>query len=754
VIIRKLALVAEVAAASIICAALVVGTIVPAHASVVYHVIAGAVTLGDGATSAGDHEVRVTATKYQNSTETISGWTDATGHYELVVPSNTYPSGKYYVSFDYQGAGAFADMEWPNMIAFQQGWLVDVAAGDRLDVSITLPGPQELSGTIFVGEPGVTGGTGEVEVRYQRALEDNAWSELSASVVTDANGRYEFPEVIPGFVRVRASYVGSGAFEDRWWTGVLYDPVGIGGQANLPLGSSGKTDADIVLPPRIDFSGAVRLGSDEHLASAGEIRVTVSTEDVEGTRVTRETTTDAAGRFAFDDLPQGGYRVSASDVDGGDWVATETMVNGLQFAPTLTHDIALVANTSIAGRVTDAYGGLTATVFADVYRADSIELLGTFETRSDASGAYRFDDLPDGVVALSFFDTAGWHAAMAWNGRDQYDYPDPIELVAGDHLTSLDARLPFAARIAGVVSGPGLTGEIGPSDIVVEVLVVDSESGSWIKTGDIYPVDTSGWFAVAFLPPRSYRLEVRYDGPRGLASVVTPTLTLAEGGDIAVYPQLPVPSLPRDTVKFIRALYSDFLEREPAQSEIQHWGGLLQGGFPRGSVASGFVTSDEYRLLRIDAAYRQILGRSSEFGGRMSWLNGMKAGTLTTDDIEQALFVSQEYFERKGGTNRLFVEALYADLLHRPASESEAAGWTADLDAGRTTRGQIISIFWRSLETARERVSIMYLKYFGRVAEYGSVVYWGDFNLAHGDSAVRSALTGSQEYWNVAQTRF
>ena len=60
------------------------------------------------------------------------------------------------------------------------------------------------------------------------------------------------------------------------------------------------------------------------------------------------------------------------------------------------------------------------------------------------------------------------------------------------------------------------------------------------------------------------------------------------------------------------------------------------------NVASGFLTSDEFRLSTINEWYLQFLRRPSDSSGGHYWLNQMKQGT-TQDAILSTLLASNEY---------------------------------------------------------------------------------------------------------------
>jgi hypothetical protein len=205
-----------------------------------------------------------------------------------------------------------------------------------------------------------------------------------------------------------------------------------------------------------------------------------------------------------------------------------------------------------------------------------------------------------------------------------------------------------------------------------------------------------------------------------------------------------LPSL-ADSGAYTAALYQDYLSRSASSDDRQWWGGLLATGAPRNVVSDAFVTSDEYRLIRIDAAYRTVLGRAAEPSGRTHWLAQMQAGTITTDDIETQFYASDEYYGAHTRTDRGFVASLYVTLLHRNAPSADRDFWTGLVQ--QYGRQWVVDQFWDSTETISERVSLMYKRYLGRTPDTGGLASWVGVALQLGDSGLRSGLTSSDEYY-------
>ncbi len=209
---------------------------------------------------------------------------------------------------------------------------------------------------------------------------------------------------------------------------------------------------------------------------------------------------------------------------------------------------------------------------------------------------------------------------------------------------------------------------------------------------------------------------------------------------------------------FVRAVYQDVLKRSPADNDRIVWGKALTAGMPRAQVAGGFVNSDEFRLQKIDLAYTDVLGRPADSGGELSWLNGMRAGTLTPDDVYRIFLQTPEYYNSTApaagqpATDQSFVAAMYQKIIKRPAVQSEIDYWVGILNQhGRAT---VVNLIWSSTETARARVSQMYEDYLGRDPDYPGFVQWGGYALQYGDSWVRSAILGSDEYLARATARY
>ncbi len=96
---------------------------------------------------------------------------------------------------------------------------------------------------------------------------------------------------------------------------------------------------------------------------------------------------------------------------------------------------------------------------------------------------------------------------------------------------------------------------------------------------------------------------------------------------------------------FVDNLYRRILEREPDGAR-GYWIDQVRAGAHRKTVSNAFYLSLESNALRVDALYRDLLGRASDAAGRRYWAEQL----VTVDDIRLAalLTASDEYVRGNG----------------------------------------------------------------------------------------------------------
>lgn len=211
-------------------------------------------------------------------------------------------------------------------------------------------------------------------------------------------------------------------------------------------------------------------------------------------------------------------------------------------------------------------------------------------------------------------------------------------------------------------------------------------------------------------------------------------------------------TIPAGTKAFITAAYADVLNRAPSESDMHFWVNGLLSGASRSDVAGGFNNSDEYRLMRIDEAYRTVLGREPEASGRAWWLAQMKAGLLQPDDARRNFYASQEFYTSSGGTDETYIDAIYQVLLGRGYDAGGLVFWSDVL--ATQGRSGVVDGIWFSAETYYFRVTQTYQSLLGRDPSTSDQAYWTEFARTQGHTAMRTRIMASPEYWNRASKRF
>ncbi|MEF2976811.1 DUF4214 domain-containing protein [Subtercola sp. YIM 133946] len=434
-------------------------------------------------------------------------------------------------------------------------------------------------------------------------------------------------------------------------------------------------------------------------------------------------------------------------------------------------DVSMTPAAQVTGRVTDLSGKPVAnepvSLFAKNATTGAYDVL-TSSTQTDANGAYSTDHVAVGDYNV-FFGGSSWSVPDSTGTQPQWYGTQASTLDTGTPFTLAAGQVRTADQV--MTKPAGMSGSIQCDDcgigdtITMSLEGLDPTTSTWMPLSHYISVQQwNSSYSITDLVPGSYRLTVGLNGTYDSLAQTTGALVVASGSTLAqnvtFTPDLSKPRIvpavagvSSNATTYVNALYWDYLKRLPSTADVAWWGSQIDRGQPRSSIAQGFVNSDEYRLMRIDAAYVTILGRpTDQNGGRQSWLDGMKRGLLTTDDVEKSFYASDEYFRNSGGTNAAFVSSLYSTLLHRTGSAADYSWWASLAQAhGRLW---VVTNFWSTAETVAARVSSMYQHYLGRVPDATGLAGWVNFGLTNGDTALRAGFTQSDEYFARSQARF
>lgn len=157
-----------------------------------------------------------------------------------------------------------------------------------------------------------------------------------------------------------------------------------------------------------------------------------------------------------------------------------------------------------------------------------------------------------------------------------------------------------------------------------------------------------------------------------------------------------------DPTSFVMQLYLDLLSRVPDGSGLDFWSNELKNSTAtKGEVAQSFFSSPEFagNGTAVFGAYLAILGRDPDFGGWNYWNTELQQHLTRPLDILTAFLSSPEY-QRKFGSpdDGAFVTQLYENALHRSPDGPGLSYWTGQLSSGTMTRQQVAQALISSLE--------------------------------------------------------
>lgn len=263
-------------------------------------------------------------------------------------------------------------------------------------------------------------------------------------------------------------------------------------------------------------------------------------------------------------------------------------------------------------------------------------------------------------------------------------------------------------------------------------------TGTVSEAGGVYTVSGSH----TYLAERNYKLTVSVFGDRASAFWTTTTTIGAE--------LLPDGTTGTPLERYILAAYRDVLGRGVDAASLATWNAALTAGLPRSVFAASLTHSDEYYHIVIQAAYQRYLGRAADAQGLASWTAAMRAG-LSDELLEAGFIGSPEFYQHAGGTDRSWVDAMYLDLLNRPADAAGENSWVAAL-AGGASRTAVAFGFAGSPEREKLRVADDYFKYLGRTASDAELSGWVvNFESGVSNENVIAGFVGSDEYYRAKQ---
>jgi len=387
------------------------------------------------------------------------------------------------------------------------------------------PLPITLSGTVFEDmngnnaqeseDPGIAG----VSLTLY-TLQDSVYVSTGLTVVTDANGNYQFDDLEPGTYRVAetqpSGYLSVGATAgtvDGETRGTVTDSDTLsaivleGGDdsvhndfaESLPASISGYVYAD-------DNRNGVKDDGETPIAG-----VTLALLDSDGNATGTTTTTDASGYYSFTDLKPGTYGVSETQPDG--------YFDGLDSAGTAGGTAQNPGDTITGAVLTSGTKGLDYD-FGEICPAS---LSGYVYADSDNDGVFDSGETPLSGVTVYLLDDAGTRIATATTNADgsyAFDDLEPgtygvEEVQPSGYLDGKDA----AGTAGGTLSG---------TDSILKVTLDPGTNAKDYDFGELVPASISGYvfldnpvvtYEEGTEPPSEIELQKTRDGVFGSEDV-------------------------------------------------------------------------------------------------------------------------------------------------------------------------------------------------------------------------------------------
>ena len=198
--------------------------------------------------------------------------------------------------------------------------------------------------------------------------------------------------------------------------------------------------------------------------------------------------------------------------------------------------------------------------------------------------------------------------------------------------------------------------------------------------------------------------------------------------------------------RYIDRISQIFTGQSAGGSAANAWTDDVQAGNRAGFTYS-LAVSDAWAGYEVDQLYQRVFGRTADPAGRAYWVSVL-AGGARLEDIALWFYGGDEYWAQHGSTATGFVNALYQDLLHRPADASGRAYWVGLLQSGTLGRVGVTAGFYASIESRRDRVDSLFRRVLQRAPDTLGHAYWAGELPRLGDMWLAAYLAASDEAFN------
>ncbi|WP_454860083.1 N-acetylmuramoyl-L-alanine amidase [Promicromonospora soli] len=205
---------------------------------------------------------------------------------------------------------------------------------------------------------------------------------------------------------------------------------------------------------------------------------------------------------------------------------------------------------------------------------------------------------------------------------------------------------------------------------------------------------------------------------------------------------------------FVQAMYQDYLGRPATAADVESWAYRVSID-GQGVLADGMAKSDNYRKVRIAAAFQATLGYTPSSTQVSNYLSQVKQKTRTIDQIEPFLMGTSTYYKHVGGTDAKYVTALYQHILHRPPTSDQLNHWIPRLKT--LGRAGVVNTLWKNPQAVRFRVVATYQHYLGAPPTTAQADTWVrrlTAGTGEDEATLRRAIVVTTKYLAYADSRY
>ena len=187
--------------------------------------------------------------------------------------------------------------------------------------------------------------------------------------------------------------------------------------------------------------------------------------------------------------------------------------------------------------------------------------------------------------------------------------------------------------------------------------------------------------------------------------------------------------------EYVQTVFHGFLRRDADAGALGTFGAALaSGAVTHGDLVDSVMASAEFNqfVAPVSRLYLAALRRVPDGPGLDNWVNYVRAGT-SLQATADAFAASPEFINRYGSFNNSdYVAQLYRDVLGREADAGGLSSWTGLLNAGGTTRGQILVGFSESQEAIQLfaptlRTFLHYSAFLNATPSQAQLAYWANY---------------------------